>query len=162
MEILRENRTRQRSTNRIPVETWDQALVERNGRLRPTPASSLLDLHFSLRATRRVNNDQTTDFWGQEFRHRDHLPEVRHHRTPSEPEILGGGPPAEGRLAAYSGHFRNLTNRPVLYRRRQLRILGLPRQRLAVVITVDYRGNSPIVGAKLDYGFTQTFRNQSR
>ena len=56
-EILRQNRTKQRSTNRIPVETWDQALVERNGRIRPTPASSLLDLHFSLRATRRVNND---------------------------------------------------------------------------------------------------------
>jgi phage gpG-like protein len=41
----------------------------------------------------------------------------------------------------------------------RFRILGLPKQRLAVVITVDYQGNRPIVGAELKYGFTQTFRN---
>ncbi|MES2923137.1 MAG: hypothetical protein V4819_16390 [Verrucomicrobiota bacterium] len=67
MEIFRQNRTKQRSTGRIPVETWDQAMEARNGRLRPTPSSSLLDLHFSLRATRRVNNDQTIYFEGRNY-----------------------------------------------------------------------------------------------
>ena len=67
MEIIRQNRTKQRNTNRIPLETWDQALLSRNGRLRPTPASSLLDLLFSMRGARRVNNDQTIDFEGRNY-----------------------------------------------------------------------------------------------
>lgn len=67
MEIIRQNRIQQRSTARIPLEVWDQALLENNGRLRPTPVSSLLDLHFSMRCTRRVNNDQTIDFEGRNY-----------------------------------------------------------------------------------------------
>jgi len=63
-----QNRTKQRSSNRIPLETWDQALLSRNGRLRPTPASSLLDLHFSMRGTRRVNNDQTIGFEDRNYK----------------------------------------------------------------------------------------------
>ena len=67
MEIIRQNRTKQRNTGRIPLETWDQAIMERNGRLRPTPDSSLLDLHLSMRGNRRVNNDQTIDFEGRNY-----------------------------------------------------------------------------------------------
>jgi hypothetical protein len=67
MEITRQNRTKQRSTDQIPLKVWDQALLENNARVRRTPASSLLDLHFSLRTTRKVNNDQTIDFEGQNY-----------------------------------------------------------------------------------------------
>ena len=67
MEINRQNITRQRSTNQIPLEAWDQDLLKNTSRIRPTPASSLLDLHFSLRGKRRVNNDQTIDFEGQNY-----------------------------------------------------------------------------------------------
>ncbi|GDX11444.1 hypothetical protein LBMAG57_32160 [Verrucomicrobiota bacterium] len=35
--------------------------------MRPAPPATLLDLHFSLRSTRRVNNDHTIDFDGQNF-----------------------------------------------------------------------------------------------
>jgi hypothetical protein len=67
MEIIRQNRTRQRSTARIPLDVWDRAVLENNGRLRPTPVSSLLDLHFSMRGSRKVNNDQTIDFEGRNY-----------------------------------------------------------------------------------------------
>ena len=67
MEIIRQNRTQQRSTARIPLDVWDRAVLENNGRLRPTPDSSLLDLHFSMRGTRKVNNDQTIDFEGRNY-----------------------------------------------------------------------------------------------
>ena len=41
--------------------------MENNARLRPTPVSSLLDLHFSMRGSRRVNKDQTIDFEGRNY-----------------------------------------------------------------------------------------------
>lgn len=62
MEIIRQNRTQQRSKGQIPAAMWGRAMLENNGRLRPTPVSSLLDLHFSMRSMRKVNNDQTIDF----------------------------------------------------------------------------------------------------
>ncbi|MEI8311197.1 MAG: hypothetical protein WCH98_10620 [Verrucomicrobiota bacterium] len=67
MEISRQNRTRQRSTGLIPLEVWETALLENKAHLRPAPPSSLLDLHLSLRAMRRVNNDQTIDFEGKNY-----------------------------------------------------------------------------------------------
>ena len=67
MEISRQNRTRQRSTGLIPLDVWKTALLENKSHLRPSPPSSLLDLHLSLRAMRRVNNDQTIDFEGQNY-----------------------------------------------------------------------------------------------
>jgi hypothetical protein len=67
MEINRQNRTVQRSTGLVPLEVWKKALLENNGKLRPTPIPSLLDLHLSLRVTRRVNNDHTIDFEGQNY-----------------------------------------------------------------------------------------------
>jgi hypothetical protein len=67
MEIRRQNRTTQRSTGLVPLDIWEKALAENNHCLRSSPASSLLDLHLSLRAQRRVNNDHTIDFEGQNY-----------------------------------------------------------------------------------------------
>lgn len=67
MEIIRQNRTKQRSTGMIPLEVWDKALLENNQRIRPVPHPSLLDLHFSMRCQRKVNNDQTIDFEGRNY-----------------------------------------------------------------------------------------------
>lgn len=67
MEICRQNRTIQRSTGKVPLEVWEKALIDKNTSLRSKPPSSLLDLHFSLRTTRRVNNDHTIDFEGQNY-----------------------------------------------------------------------------------------------
>ena len=67
MEIARLNRTLNRATALVPQAVWDQALLARTDHLRPTPVSSLLDLHFSMRLTRRVNNDQTIDFEGRNY-----------------------------------------------------------------------------------------------
>jgi hypothetical protein len=67
MEIGRQNRTVNRSTSLVPLAAWDHDLLANTAHIRPTPVSSLLDLHFSLRAARRVNNDQTIDFEGHNY-----------------------------------------------------------------------------------------------
>jgi len=67
MEIERQNRTTQRSTGMVPLEVWEKAMLENKAAIRPTPAPSLLDLHLALRAQRRVNNDHTIDFLGQNY-----------------------------------------------------------------------------------------------
>ena len=67
MEITRQNRTLSRSTDKIPLESWNQQILNATTRIRPCPAPSLLDLHFSLRHSRRVNLDQTIDFAGQNY-----------------------------------------------------------------------------------------------
>ena len=67
MEILRQNRTRQRNTGLIPLTVWEGALLEQTHRLRPAPVAALLDLHFSLRQQRRVNHDHTIDFEGRNY-----------------------------------------------------------------------------------------------
>lgn len=64
MEILRQNAKINRSTGLVPDQVWTQALSAKLGSIAPCPPSSLLDLHFSLRARRRVNHDQTIDFEG--------------------------------------------------------------------------------------------------
>lgn len=64
MELQRQNCTRQRSTGRIPLTVWEDSIAARTQRLRPVPPPPLLDLHFSLRHQRRVNNDHTIDFEG--------------------------------------------------------------------------------------------------
>jgi hypothetical protein len=38
-----------------------------SGSMRACPPSALLDLHLSLRTSRRVNNDHTIDFEGQNY-----------------------------------------------------------------------------------------------
>jgi len=65
MEIIRQNQTRNRSTGLVPIAVWQQALLEKTGSLRACPLPTLLDLHLSLRASRRVNNDHTIDFEGR-------------------------------------------------------------------------------------------------
>ena len=67
MEIDRQNRTHSRSTQSIPIDAWNSQIRRDSSRMRPAPASSLLDLHFSLRQQRRVNLDQTIDFNGQNY-----------------------------------------------------------------------------------------------
>ncbi|MGY8675643.1 MAG: hypothetical protein ACKVHO_23975, partial [Verrucomicrobiia bacterium] len=42
-------------------------LLTHNEATRPCPEPTLLDLHFSLRLSRRVNHDQTIDFEGRSY-----------------------------------------------------------------------------------------------
>ena len=67
MELARQNRTRCRSTDKIPQNSWEHQTSHDSSRIRPCPASALLDLHLSLRHSRRVNLDQTIDFNGQNY-----------------------------------------------------------------------------------------------
>ncbi len=67
MEISRQNRTHSRSIANIPIHIWDRSISAKTDRIRPCPLPTLLDLHLSLRCTRRVNNDHTIDFEGQSY-----------------------------------------------------------------------------------------------
>jgi len=67
MELQRQNRKVLRTTDKIPLEVWEEQLLKRTARLSPTPASSLLDLHFSLRATRKVHTGPYIEFDGQDY-----------------------------------------------------------------------------------------------
>ena len=64
MEIQRQGRKTLRTTGRIPSEVWEEQLLKRTARMRPTPAPTLLDLHFSLRATRKVQTGPYLEFDG--------------------------------------------------------------------------------------------------
>ena len=67
MELQRQNRKVKRTTDKIPSEVWDEQLLKRTARLSPTPVSSLLDLHLSLRATRKVHTGPYIEFDGQDY-----------------------------------------------------------------------------------------------
>ena len=67
MEIQRQNQTVLRTTGRKPLDVLQEQVLAQTAKLRPCPARSLLDLHFSLRVQRRVNNDHTIDFEGQNY-----------------------------------------------------------------------------------------------
>jgi hypothetical protein len=67
MEILRQNARINRSTGLVPNQVWAEALRAHSDAIRPCPVPALLDLHLSLRASRRVNNDQTIDFEGLSY-----------------------------------------------------------------------------------------------
>jgi len=67
MEIARQNRKTNRSTGEVPIEAWNLQTLRGDARMRPTPPSSLLDLHLSLRSQRRVNNDHSIDFDGRNY-----------------------------------------------------------------------------------------------
>lgn len=68
MEIARQNRTPlNRSTGKVPIDVWESQMLSDLGRMRPAPPAALLDLHFSLRLQRRVNNDHTIDFEGRNY-----------------------------------------------------------------------------------------------
>jgi hypothetical protein len=67
MEIDSQNRIRQHSTGRIPLQIWHQQIDSSQARLRHAPRPSLLDMHISLRCSRRVNNDRSIDFEGKNY-----------------------------------------------------------------------------------------------
>ena len=62
MEIARQNRTVNRTLGKAPLEIWETQSLREEGRMRPAPSAALLDLHISLRCSRRVNHDHTIDF----------------------------------------------------------------------------------------------------
>ena len=67
MEIARQNRTVNRTLGKAPLEIWDAQSQHGEGRMRLTPPAALLDLHLSLRCSRRVNHDHTIDFEGHNY-----------------------------------------------------------------------------------------------
>ncbi len=67
MEIRRQNNKVSRSTGKVPACVFNEALQTGGGSMRSCPPSSLLDLHLSLRTSRRVNNDHTIDFEGHNY-----------------------------------------------------------------------------------------------
>ncbi len=67
MEIERQNLKLNRSSGKIPLEVWEIQSLRGHTRLRPPPSPALLDLHLSLRLSRRVNNDHTVDFEGRNY-----------------------------------------------------------------------------------------------
>jgi hypothetical protein len=67
MEIQRQNATLLRSTGRVPMAIFEEQAAAKTCKLRPCPLPALLDLHFSLRLRRRVNNDHTVDFEGHNY-----------------------------------------------------------------------------------------------
>ena len=67
MEIRRQNNRVNRSTGTVPARVWEDAMLADSGSMRACPPSTLLDLHLSLRTSRRVNNDHTIDFEGRNF-----------------------------------------------------------------------------------------------
>ena len=67
MEIARQNRTVHRTLGKAPLEIWEAQSQHGEGRLRPAPPAALLDLHLSLRCSRRVNQDHSIDFDGHNY-----------------------------------------------------------------------------------------------
>lgn len=67
MEITRQNNKKHRSTGQVPIQVWENARLSNKASMRACPVPALLDLHLSLRCSRRVNNDQTIDFEGQNY-----------------------------------------------------------------------------------------------
>jgi hypothetical protein len=68
MEIQRQGGKTQRTTGKIPSEVWEEQLLKRSARLSPVPAPTLLDLHFSLRSTRKVHTGPYIEFDGQDYK----------------------------------------------------------------------------------------------
>ena len=67
MEIRRQNNRVNRSTAKVPLRVWEDAMLADSQSMRACPPSALLDLHLSLRTSRRVNNDHTIDFEGRNY-----------------------------------------------------------------------------------------------
>jgi hypothetical protein len=67
MEIRRQNGKILRTTGKVPAEIWEGQILQRTARLRPTPAASLLDLHLSLRSTRKVHSGHIIEFDGKPY-----------------------------------------------------------------------------------------------
>lgn len=67
MEIQRQNGKKLRSTGKVPLQVWEQQILARSARLRPTPIAALLDLHFSLRSSRQVHLRHIIQFDGHDY-----------------------------------------------------------------------------------------------
>lgn len=67
MEIQRQNRKTLRTTGKVPAEVWEEQILKRTAQLRPTPESTLLDLHFSLRSSRKVQLRHIIQFDGLDY-----------------------------------------------------------------------------------------------
>jgi hypothetical protein len=67
MEIQRQNRKTLRTTGKAPAEAWEEQILKRTAQLRPAPKPSLLDLHISLRANRKVHLRHIIQFDGREY-----------------------------------------------------------------------------------------------
>jgi hypothetical protein len=65
MEIQRQNATRSSSTGETPDTLFELSQAQPNPAIRPCPVDTLLDLHLSLRTTRRVNTDHSIEFEGR-------------------------------------------------------------------------------------------------
>jgi hypothetical protein len=68
VEIDRQNASVHGPTKQIPAEVLRRSQRERCSALRPCPSASLLDLQFSLRASRRVSNDRYIEFDGRRLK----------------------------------------------------------------------------------------------
>jgi hypothetical protein len=56
-----------RTTGKVPTEVWEEQTLKRTAQLRPTPEPTLLDLHFSLRSTRKVHLRYVIQFDGLDY-----------------------------------------------------------------------------------------------
>jgi len=66
-EIEQQNRTICRTTGLSPNDAWDKAISENRDSMRRSPDPSLLDLHFALHFSRRLNADHQVDFLGRSW-----------------------------------------------------------------------------------------------
>lgn len=67
MEIQRQNGKNLRTTGKVPAEVWEEQILKRTAQLRPKPEPTLLDLHFSLRSTRKVHLRHIIQFDGLDY-----------------------------------------------------------------------------------------------
>ena len=67
MEIQRQNLKNLRSTGLIPSEIWNQQIQECAAKMRTCPTETMLDLHLSLRTSRRVHSRHLIEFDGREY-----------------------------------------------------------------------------------------------
>jgi hypothetical protein len=67
MEINRQNHAVYSPTGKVPNDVFESARSLPRVALRPPPLPTLLDLHLSLRSSRKVNNDNTIEFDGRSF-----------------------------------------------------------------------------------------------
>ena len=66
MEIKRQNSTKNSSTGEVPNHLFEQS--QHSSAIRPSPPSALLDLHLSLRTTRKVAIDHAIEFEGRTYK----------------------------------------------------------------------------------------------
>ena len=67
MEIQRQNGKTLRTTGKVPAEVWEEQILKRTAQIRPTPEPTLLDLHFSLRSSRKVHLRHIIQFDGLDY-----------------------------------------------------------------------------------------------